>query len=340
MMRAIFRTIVAAIVGSALLSVPSRAQEKVTVALASGSVAYISYYAADAMGYFREAGLAPEMILTGSGAKALAAAVGGNVDLVMPTASEIMKARAKGIDLVMFGAVATQLGTSIVFSKDWATRHRLTKSSSLDERIAALKGIRLAISGAGSLTDAVVRFFAARGKLDPDRDMTLVGIPNISNAMMLAMDQGRVDGFVIAPPDTNTAEHTMGALIAFDMAAGRVPELAGYFHIGLAGTEKFVKSEKALKVARAFQMTLDAIHDPARTNQVRDKVHAANYPKVDPAIFADVWRNVIAQAPRTLQMNDAMFERSIVLDKIVSPEMNASMIKGSYTNVAADRARQ
>jgi NitT/TauT family transport system substrate-binding protein len=316
---------------------PARAQDKVSVATASGSVAYISYYAADAMGFFKDVGLNSELILTGSGPKALAAAVGGNVDFVMPTAVDVMMARHKGIDLIMFGAVATQLGTSVVFSKEWAAKHNLTKSSSLEERIAALKGIRLAISSPGSLTDAVARYFASRAKLDPDRDMTLVSIPNVSNAMMISMQRGRIDGFVIAPPDTNIAEHTMGALIAFNLAAGEVPELAGYFHIGLGGTDKFVKSEKAQKVARAFQMTLDAIHDPKRTEEVRDKVRAVYYPTVDPAIFADVWLNVIAQAPKTLQMTDSMFERSIVLDKIVSPELNSSMINGSFTNVVADR---
>lgn len=336
-MNDIFRGIAACLLGSTLLLAPARAQERVSVATASGSVAYISYYAADAMGFFKKVGLNSELILTGSGPKALAAAVGGNVDFVMPTAVDVMRARDKGIDLVMFGAVATQLGTSIVFSKDWAAKHHLTKNSNLEDRIAALRGIRLAVSSPGSLTDAVVRYFASRAKLDPDRDMTLVSIPNVSNAMMISMEQGRVDGFVIAPPDTNIAEHTMGAFIAFNLAAGEVPELAGYFHIGLGGTEKFVKSEKAQKVARAFQMTLDAIHDPRRTNEVRDKVRAAYYPKVDPVVFADAWLNVIAQAPKTLQMNDQLFERSIVLDKIVSPELNSSMIKGSYTNSVADK---
>ena len=89
-MKNIFRGIAASLLGSALLLAPARAQEKVIVATASGSVAYITYYAADAMGFFKDAGLTSEMILTGSGAKALAAAVGGNVDVVMPTAAEVM----------------------------------------------------------------------------------------------------------------------------------------------------------------------------------------------------------------------------------------------------------
>jgi NitT/TauT family transport system substrate-binding protein len=278
------------------------------------------------------------MILTGSGAKAMAAAVGGNVDVVMPSPAEVMKAREKDIDLVLFGAVSTELSTSIVFSKDWAARHNITESSSLEEKMAALKGARLAISSPGSLTDAVVRYFAGRGGLDPDRDMTLVAIPNQSSAMMIAMEQDRVDGFVIAPPDTVIAAHDLGAVIAFNLAAGagKVPELAGFFHIGLAGTEEFVQSEKAEKVARAFQMTLDAINDPERTEIVRDRVHAAHYSNVDPEIFAEVWRNVVSAVPDTLRMDDGLFEKVLVLEEIVSADMDASMIAGSYTNELAD----
>lgn len=319
------------------LACSAGAQEKVTFATATGSVSYVTYYAAQEMGYFAEAGVEPEMILTGSGAKAMAAAVGGDVDVVMPSPAEIMKARDQNIDLVLFGAVSTQLSTSIVYSKDWAESHSITDSSSLEERIAALEGVRLAISSPGSLTDAVARYFAGRGGLDPDRDMTLVGIPNQSGAMMIAMEQGRVDGFVIAPPDTVIAAHDLGAVIAFDLAAGKVPELAGFFHIGLAGSEEFVQSEKAEKVARAFQMTLDAINDPERTEIVRDKVHAAHYSTVDPDIFSEIWRNVVIAVPDTLRMDDGLFEKVLVLEQIISPDVDASMVAGSYTNEVADK---
>jgi NitT/TauT family transport system substrate-binding protein len=318
----------------------SAQEEKVTFATASGSVAYVTYYATEEMGYFKDVGLETEMILTGSGSKAMAAAVGGNVDVVMPSAGELLKARQKEIDLVMFGAVATQLSTSIVFSKDWAASHNITDNSSLDEKIAALKGIRLAISGPGSLTDAVVKYFARRGGFDPDRDMTLVAIQNQSSAMMISMEQGRVDGFVIAPPDTNIAAHDQGALIAFNLAAGKIPELAGYFHIGLASTEEFAKSAKAEKIAKAFQMTLDAINDPARTNEVRDRIHAKYYPKVDAGVFAEVWKNVAIAVPDTLQMTDASFDKVLVLEKVLDPENDLSAVQGSYTNEVADKVAQ
>ena len=111
--------------------------------------------------------------------------------------------------------------------------------------------------------------------------------------MMLAMSQDRVDGFVIAPPDTTIAAHKLGAMIAFDPAGGKVPELAGFFYIGLAGSAKFAQSDKAEKLAQAFQMTLDAIRDPKTSNAVRDRVHDAQYKNVDPEIWADVWQTVV-----------------------------------------------
>ena len=336
----IFGNIVAVFAMAAGASSAAISQEKVTFATATGSVAYITYYAAEEMGFFSKVGIKPEMILTGSAPKAIAGLMSGDIDVVMPAPNQVIKARHRGLPIVLFGAVLTELNTNVVFSKDWAAKHSITDDSSIPDKIAALKGIRLAINAPGSITDSIARYFASRGGLDPDRDMTLVGIPNQSNAMMLAMEQGRVDGFVIAPPDTTIAAHKLGAIVAFNMSAGKVPDLAGYFHIGLGATEKFVRTEKAIKVAQAFQMTLDAIKDPKTTNFVRDKVRNAYYANVEPEIFADVWKDIVVSVPANLAMDDKLFDKVVALEKVTSPEVDTSMIAGSYTNLVADKVKR
>lgn len=327
----------AASILASTLVFPANAQETVTFATSTGSLSYVTYYTAREMGYFAEVGIEPEMILAGSAGKAVVALASGDVDVIMPAPMHILKAREEGLDLVLFGAVSTQLNTNIVFSKDWASAHDITEESSIEDKSAALEGMRLAINGPGSVTDSLPRYFAARAGLDPDRDLTLVAVPNQSTAMLLAMEQGRVDGFVIAPPDTTIAARELGAVVAFNVAAGKVPDLEDFFHIGLAATEAFIQTETAEKVARAFQMTLDAINDPNTTEVVRDKVHAAQYSNVDPVVFAEVWEDVIVAIPDTLRMDDGLFEKVIMLERIVAPDIDASMIAGSYTNELTER---
>lgn len=314
------------------------AAEKVTFASGTGSISYVTYYVAEEMGYFEDAGIVPEMMLAGSGAKAMAAVASGDVDVVIRAPSEVMKARKKGLDLVIFGALVTEMSASIVLSRDWAAEHGVTEDSDWPVKLAALKDARLAINGPGSITDAVPRYFAAQAGLDPERNMTLVSIPNQGGAMLLALEQGRVDGFVTSPPDTYIAQKELGATIAFNLAAGRVPELANYFYIGLAAGEDFVKTERAVKVAHAFQMALDAINDPSLTDTVRDKVHAAHYANVDPEIFAEVWKNVVIGAPASLEMNDALFAKVLMLEHILSPELGETLDPAVYTNAVAAKA--
>jgi NitT/TauT family transport system substrate-binding protein len=318
----------------------AKAQEKVTFASGTRSVSYVTYYAAQEMGYFNDVGLQPEMILAGSGPKAMAAVASGDVDVVIRAPSEIIKARENGLDVKIFGALVMEMGANVVFSKKWAEAHQITADSPSDQKLKALKGIRLAINGPGSITDAVARYFVGRAGLDPDRDATLVSIPNQSGSMMLAMQQGRIDGFVVSSPDTDIAVKDQGAVIVFNNSAGKVPELAGYFYIGLGASGKFLKTEKARKVARGFQMTLDAIQDPARTDIVRDKVRASQFANVPADVFAAVWKNVVIASPKKLEMNDGMFEKIAMLEKVLSSQINMATAHASYINDLADAARQ
>ena len=312
------------------------AQEKVTFASGTRSVSYVTYYAAQEMGYFAEVGLQPEMILAGSGPKAMAAVASGDVDVVIRAPSEIIKSREKGLDVKVFGALVTEMGANVVFSKKWAKDHQITEDSTTEQKLKALKGIRLAVNGPGSITDAVARYFVGRAGLNPDRDTMLISIPNQSGSMMLAMQQGRIDGFVVSSPDTDIAAKEQGAVIVFNNSAGKVPELAGYFYIGLGAASKFLKTEKARKVARAFQMTLDAIQDPARTETVRDKVRASQFTNVPADVFATVWKNVVIASPKKLEMNDGMFEKLGMLENVLSNQIDVSMARSSYTNELAN----
>jgi NitT/TauT family transport system substrate-binding protein len=160
--------------------------------------------------------------------------------------------------------------------------------------------------------------------------------------MVAAMAQGRIDGFSSSPPESNVAAHDYGAVVAFNYAAGMVPDLVGYPHIAAMAPGSWLKSHKdeAEKFTRAIKMSLDAIADPARTNAVRDTVRNTYYPHVDSALFSEVWTDVVKGVAKSVKMDDKMFLQSIALEKVTTPDFDEGLIQGSYTNEFTDKVME
>lgn len=318
-------TLTGALVLSLGLAAPAAAQEhKVVVTHSSNSFAFLTYFAASAMNYFEEAGVQVEEVRTGSGSKSLAAMAGGDADVYVGATASAFKSREQGLPVKIFAPVVTQQTSSIVVSRQWAEKMNVTEDSPLEEKMQALRGARIAMSGAGSGSDQAVRYVMAEAGLNPDRDAQLVSMGVNPAAYMGAMEADQIDGFCISPPETKLAEREIGAVMLINMAVGEVPSLDGFFYIGLQARDEWLASnpETAARMAVALKMAMDAVHDPARSAQVGEAVHAKYYPEMDTDLFTAAWNDQIASVPTTLDMTDEMvrqvvdFHNTFAEDKI------------------------
>jgi NitT/TauT family transport system substrate-binding protein len=332
-------------VASGLFAGAARAEARDTVRIAhsTNGFAFLPLLVAVVMDHFKEAGVNVEVVRTGSGATAMAAAISGDVDICLEDPVSVLRARGNGSDLVIFGALITQVNANVVVSKAWAAQHNVTHDSPVEQKLAALKGIRLGITGVGSGSDNVSRYMARKAGLDPDRDLTIVGLGSEASPMLAGLELGRIDGITISAPTDHLAISKLGATMLFNLAAGEFPPLNGYFYIGMEANRAWLDANKvkATKVAKGFQLALSAIADPAITTVVRDRVRARYFAAVDKPTFDSIWVDQTGAAPKTIQVTRDMVKRVVdTAAEFVGKPIDPALIDTSFVTTFADAVQQ
>lgn len=170
----------------------AQAQEKKNLRVVFTGLAWNSelpFRVALARGFFKQQGLDIQPIFVRGGPSALAALSSGEVDFAeIGGAQAVMRARAKGLDVAIIGAISNAVTYQLVGNK--STR-------SLED----LKGKIVGVTGAGAFSDFATRTFFRRKNIDPDRDVVLRGIGG-SNLRVSALEKGIVAAAPFSPEDT------------------------------------------------------------------------------------------------------------------------------------------
>lgn len=288
----------------------AQAADKVDVALGSFGFLYVETMAADTMGYFADEGIDATVRNLNSGTKAVAAVVSGSSQFTVTAPQASFIARNEGADLVVVGSAITQLASNVVVSKEWAAKNHIADNSSYEDRLKALRGSKIGITTPGSGTEQLIRFLAEQGKLDPARDLSIVPLGS-TTAMLPALSQGQVDGFTSSPPVPDKAAHDFGAVTLFNLIGGQVKPLDGFLYQGVVVTGDTLKQNPDLVVRflKAIQKALDAIHDPASSEKVRDAVKAKYYPKLGKDLYDGVWKDFEPAFPKTVSLNQGQVKQ-------------------------------
>ena len=322
-------------------AIPAAAKDKVVVAHSTTSFAFLTFFVADAMGYFDEAGVEVEDVRTGSGSKALAAMVNGDANIYIGSTASAFRTREKGVEIQLIAPVVRQLTTSIVVSEEWGKKHNITKASPLDQKLAALRDARIAVSGPGSGGDQTVRYVAEVAGLDPDREMQIVPMGSDSKTYMSAMEAGQIDGFAISPPAIHVAEKDFNSIILINLAAGELPEMDGYFYIGMLAREDWVNDnlDAAARVVKGLKMAMDAAHDPELNKVAAQKVYEKVYSNMDRDLFQRVWDDQTASIPKSLDMDDASIDAVIAFyNKFAETPISAEIVPETVTHKVTEAA--
>jgi NitT/TauT family transport system substrate-binding protein len=315
------------------------AQDKVRITSSNDSLLYVPIYAAEAMGYFKQNGIVIERTLSNTGPTALAALLAGNMDMAMGVPSSPLLARKAGGDIKMFAGIATQYGVNVAVTKKWVEANRLSPKSSYKERLAALKGITIGVTGPGGGNDQLVSYLADQAGLNRARDMNVVALGDASS-MLAAFSQGRVDGISISTPTSNIAAHDFGGLLLFNTSVGDVEPLDGFFGAAVSARGDWLAQNEpvAMRFVKSIQTSLDAIHDPAQTNQVRDAVRKLVFPKIDAVLFAEIWKDNIAATPKTTVITTKMVQGLIDYgNRFTQNKLDYSIVDESFTNQFAQK---
>ncbi len=281
---------------------PAGGPLKVRVAQSIPALSFAPLYVARDMGFFKQQGLDLEFVELQSGATAQQAILGGSVDLTDSASTEVAAAVAKGVPLIAIQNTIMQT-LEVCARKDWIDKAGVTPTSPLKDRIAALKGATIAITGPGAVSDRAMRWLLQKyGGLDPNKDATITQVGG-AGAMPGALQQGRVQAFLLSPPNCAQAGDQGVVLVK----PNDVPEFRNYVHEVLYTSKDWVGKNKdaATRVATALSMGNNyMLQHPDESIALLQKSFSA----VQPAVIEKAVREVILpQVPKDGKMTSEMW---------------------------------
>jgi NitT/TauT family transport system substrate-binding protein len=214
------------------IAVAQSSPTRVNVGFPSMSVGQMPAFIAEANGYWRTEGLAPEMILMRSGV-AVQALVGGSVDFVTHMGSSI-EAAVRGPKLKVLVVAADRPTYNLV-------AHPSIRS------IKDLKGKKVGVAILGDVTDAMTRVMLKKNGLEPTKDVAVLAI-GTTGVRLSALKAAAIHATILPPPQSFLA--IKEGLVDLGHSGDYVESLSGGVVTGQDQLSK--KPELVAKFVRAY----------------------------------------------------------------------------------------
>lgn len=228
----------------------------------STHIGYLPRIIALEKGFFKAEGLDVTATDIPGGPKAMAAVIGGSGEIGNLAYFHVMKAVQKGSDLVAFACPLNQWPMAYLMKPDMMQKKGITINSPVDEKIKAMKGLKIGVTSPGSGTDVIPRAFLKNRGIDPEKEVFIVPFGPIG-AGVAAFEQGKIDVFQWSSPMPEMLEAKGVGKVIFNMSKGDVPEFNGYMWDSYFTTRKFYKENRETVVAftRAIMKAIQYIND-------------------------------------------------------------------------------
>lgn len=250
-MRSFSRVLLAATGLGAVLAGPADAADAVRIGQATSAVSFLPIWAARALDTFKAENLTVvSAVIPGGDPTALAALDSGDIDLAAVGSEAPLRAAAKGQPYQIVYSLMSKVTLQLVVSPALMERTGVKPSDPLPKRLAALKGALVGVSAIGGAQDTAARWLAGKGGLDPKTDIKVaqVGGPP---ALRAAIENKRIDAFVLSPPEGYLAEKSGAGTVLVNLG-DEFPLLAKQPFLVLV-VKKPVDEKKADLIRRTFR---------------------------------------------------------------------------------------
>jgi len=274
---------------------------RLNVGQISNSVAFFPIFVAEEEGYFTAEGLTlGERPRLGTGAKLAAAVQSGSIDVAAGVVTDTFNLHKTNDKTRLIGSLVDAYYVDIIAGPAIASG---ADSAPLSERIQALKGKKIGITGPGSGTEALVTYLFKQANLDPKRDATLVNLGADASAAVGALKANRVDALSFFQPIGQQAEAIGAGRIFISPARGDIPTLKGATHGTLFTTQEVIdrKGEAVAAFLRAIAKAEQTIHgDPVKVGELLQKYQKTMDSRAIEALVS-VLRTEIPDNPRVAE---------------------------------------
>lgn len=283
---------------TALLPGSADAQPKLKVLLTSTSFAWLPLYVADGAGYFKDEKIDLEISYVKDGAVVLSGIMTGNAEIAGIGANSLFAARAREQPIKLLTPMNTEY-TSTIFGRRKALEEKgITEKSTIEEKIAALKGLKIGVVNINSGVHLLFRsLMQTYGKADLDKVSEVVPVGD-AGATLAAMSRGLIDVTAFSPPVPQQAVKEGYAMILLDPIRGDIPSTRGMVFTAMATTEDIIAKRPA--DLEAFVRAIGRANDLIRTDIGRAGAAARkHFPTMNQDLFDAAMTAMIPATPKT-----------------------------------------
>ena len=233
---------------------PAEAQQKISIKMSQAvdSVAYVSVDYAKLRGFYADEGIDLQPLVMAGGGPDFTALLSGDVEFNNAAPSYQLNGIRQGRKVVQVLNYIGAMNQSLVISKAAAERSGVKADAPTAQRLKAMKGMTIAITKPGAMTDIHMRFLLQKAGLQPsDVKMVAIGAPQ---AMISALEAGSIDGFVISLGPDQTAV-ARGGVMWIDNLRGDIPGLSPFPMVSLYTMQSYAEQHPDVvrRVVRATQ---------------------------------------------------------------------------------------
>ncbi|HEX5021161.1 MAG TPA: ABC transporter substrate-binding protein [Candidatus Binatia bacterium] len=218
------------------------AVDKLRIAYVSPSMTMAVPWMAKELGILARNDLAAEILLITGSPRLVQTLIAGDVDLAFAGITAITRARGRGADVAILGAMANVSSQKLMVGRNTKIR-----------RLEDLKGAIIGVSQYGSEADTFARNALALAGLKSDKDVTMLqlgGHPQVAAAMVA----GKLEAGALAGLAALTAEKA-GARLLASAAELKILSPSGTF----ATTRGYIQRKRSV-VDRLMRSFVEAIH--------------------------------------------------------------------------------
>jgi NitT/TauT family transport system substrate-binding protein len=278
------------------------AAEKLQVASPSGSSSAILSAIAQQLGYFKERDLDVALFDAGGGNNAVSTVVGGDAQIAVVGIKNASKPVERGQQLKLVANDSDAFGQYIVIRADLLAKNDIRPDSTLAEKGALLKNLKIGVNDVGGSSGEFARYALAAAGLG-DRAATIINI-NSAAARLTALKGQRIDAIVSNAPEPEVAVVQGFGAILVDPSRD-LPEVGKIaFNVHVVRADFLTNNRPALnRYVRAVERARRLIKsDPEAAEkafydyQRRESQGNA----LDPKIADLAWKDALAIFPDTL----------------------------------------
>jgi NitT/TauT family transport system substrate-binding protein len=252
---------------------------------------------ADKQGFFEQHGIDVKVVHTENEMQALAS---GSAQFAVGGTLAVLQAADSGIDVTTIFATMEGLGMNSAFSNQIIEEKGLTPETPLQERMEALRGQTIGLTGPLGDDEVFFRYFLTQAGMNPDTDVDFAYIGGTPDRIT-AMQAGEIAAYMSSVPAAELAEDRGVGQRMITPIAEDIPEVSGIPYSGVHVARKYAESHP--KVVQAVGLALSEA-----ANSMRDKpdetiaIVEAAYPELSPEVVRSGMETIFPAIPESGRM--------------------------------------